>query len=100
MREERTRDLPALLRAHPALQALLDRSEIFRRIAEGARIDLDGRTHFLVRGDTLGSREELLVDALCRGASPESSDPLSRALFLELPPALQAAIWCAGRANP
>jgi hypothetical protein len=91
---------PALLRAHPALQALLDQSETFRRIAEAARLDLDGRTCFIVHGDTLGSREELLVDALFRGSSPESADPLSRALFLELPPALQAMIWSAGRLSP
>lgn len=101
MRGEQTPALPALLRAHPALHALLDRSETFRRIAERARIELDGRTHFLVRGDTLGSREELLVDALCRGASPESSDPLCRALFLELPAALQReVIRCAERPDP
>ena len=100
MREDPVPGVPALLRAHPALLALLDRSETFRRIAEEARVDLDGRTHFLVRGDTLGSREELLVDALCRGASPESSDPPSRALFLELPPNLQDAVRRAGRLGP
>lgn len=83
---------PELLRAHPELLALMDRSETFRRIAESARLEIDGTTHFLVRGDTLGSREELFVDALAAGSSPESADPLRRALFLELPPALQGVV--------
>lgn len=100
MKSTQTPGQPELLRAYPELQAFADRSEIFRRIAERARVDIDGRAHYLVRGDTLGSRDELLVDALCRGASPESADPPSRALFLELTPELQAAVRRTVRPDP
>ncbi|WP_437758856.1 hypothetical protein [Sorangium sp. So ce1389] len=81
-----------MLKAHPELLALLDRSEAFRRVEERYRIEISGRTLYLVRGDTLGSREDLLVDALARGSAPEGADPLSRALFLELPGHLQEVI--------
>jgi hypothetical protein len=91
---------PALLEAHPELRALLEHSETFRRIAESARIEIEGSTRYLVRGDTLGSLEELLVDALSRGSSPEGADPLSRALFLELPPSLQDVIRASVRRDP
>ena len=78
----------------------MERSETFRRIAERARIVLDGRTHYLVHGDTLGSLEDLFVDAVSRGSSSEGSDPLSRALFLELPSELQDAVNRRVRPDP
>ena len=89
-----------LLREHPELRALMDGSETFRRITERARIVVDGVTHYLVRGDTLGSREDLFIDSLSRGASPEGSDPLSRALFLELPAPLKDVIRRRVRQDP
>jgi len=91
---------PALLEAYPELRALMDRSEHFRTIEARDRIEMDGRIHYIVRGDTLGSREELFVDALCRGASPESGDLPSRALFLELPPTLKDVIRRMTRQDP
>ncbi|KYF53389.1 hypothetical protein BE08_39230 [Sorangium cellulosum] len=91
---------PALLVAHPELLAFLDGSTIFPRVEARHRVELDGRTHYLVRGDTLGSREDLLVDALARGAAPEGADALSRALFLELPGHLQEVIRGATRSDP
>ncbi|XYI01373.1 hypothetical protein ACMHYB_17120 [Sorangium sp. So ce1128] len=90
---------PALLEAHPELLALLDRSETFRRVEERYRIEIGGRTLYLVRGDTLGSREDLLVDALVRGSVPEGADPLSRALFLELPGHLREVIRGGSRSD-
>jgi hypothetical protein len=91
---------PALLDAHPELRALMDRSEALRLLEERERVEIDGITRYIVRGDTLGSREELFVDALSRGSSSEGADPLSRALFLELPPALQDVIRRATRLDP
>jgi hypothetical protein len=91
---------PALLEAHPELRTVMERSETFRRIADRARLVIDGRTSYVVRGDTLGTVEELFVDALSRGSSPEGSDPLSRALFLELAPELQEAVRRRVREDP
>ncbi|APR80034.1 Hypothetical protein A7982_05381 [Minicystis rosea] len=88
------------LEAHPEIRPLLAKSETFRRLAERARIDIEGVTHYLVRGDTLGTLDDLLVDTLARGSSPESSDAPSRALFLELPAHLQDAILRCVRRDP
>ena len=92
--------MTTLLTAYPELRAVMDRSETFGRIAERARLVLDGRTHYLVHGDTLGSLEELFVDALSRGSSSEGSDPLCRTLFLELPAELQDAVRRRVRPDP
>lgn len=74
----------SLVERHPELRAILSHSERFRGIAERHRVELDGKTYYIVRGDTLGSKEELLVDVLVRGSADEGADPESRALFLEL----------------
>ena len=91
---------PGLLAAYPELRAVMEQSDTFRGIAERARLVVDGRTHYLVHGDTLGSMEELFVDALSRGASSASADPPSRALFLELTPELQDAVRRRVRPDP
>jgi hypothetical protein len=91
---------PPLLVAHPELYAVMERSDTFRHIQERARIVLDGRVHYLVHGDTLGSLDDLFVDALSRGSSAAGSDPPSRSLFLELPPTLQDAVRRSVRPDP
>jgi hypothetical protein len=45
-----------------------------------------------VRGDTIGDRDDLFVDALARGSSPDSPDPLARRMFEELSRELQRLI--------
>jgi hypothetical protein len=79
------------LDAHPALDAARDRSDVWPRIREEARLRLAGEELFIVGGDTFGGEAELFLDRLARGARP-SADPLSRALFLELSDALQAEV--------
>ena len=51
-----------------------------------------GPDAFLVRGDTIGNREDLFVDALARGSSRQSPDPLARHLFEELSPDLRTLV--------
>lgn len=88
------------LEAYPELRAIMNGSATFRRIADRARLVIGGRTAYLVRGDTLGTLEELFVDALSRGSAPEGADEPSRALFLELPPHLQDVIRRGVRQDP
>jgi hypothetical protein len=80
------------LDAHPDLRAARERSRVWQRIKAAASIRPAGEELFIVGGDTLGGEDELFLDRLARGARP-SGEPLSRELFLELSPALQAQVW-------
>jgi hypothetical protein len=79
------------LDAHPALDRARAQSTIWPRIKAEARIRIGGEEMYAVGGDTLGGEDELFLDRLARG-SRESSDPLSRALFAELPDTLQSVV--------
>lgn len=87
------------LETHPELRAFMG-SETFRRIADEARVVIGGHARYLVHGDTMGTLDDLFLDALSRGSSAEGSDASSRALFLELPPHLQDAIRSCVRQDP
>lgn len=76
----------------PALHAAQSRSTVWPRIRDEGRIDLGGTHAFVIASDTLGGEAELFLDRLARGANAAASDPLSRALFLELPRELQDVI--------
>jgi hypothetical protein len=89
-------DAGAFLAAHPSLAEAMRTSAAFDAIRRQALLDIDGERLYIVRGDTLGSEEELFVEALVRGArggrgaarpgptdSPDPGDP-DRALYLEL----------------
>ena len=79
------------LDAHPALEEARGRSKVWPQIMKEAAIRVGGAGLFVVGGDTLGGEDELFLDRLARGARP-SSEPLSRALFLELPDDLQTLV--------
>ena len=79
------------LDAHPELVAAREQSRVWPRIKAGAALRVGGADLFVVGGDTLGGEDELWLDRLARGARP-ASDPLSRALFVELPAALQTLV--------
>jgi hypothetical protein len=82
----------AFLDRHPALHAARSRSAVWPRVRDEGRIDLGGTEVYVVAGDTLGGEAELFLDRLARGSSAAGADPLSRALFLELPAELQALV--------
>lgn len=90
-------DAGAFLAAHPSLAEAMRTSTAFDGIRRQALLDIDGERLYIVRGDTLGSEEELFVEALVRGAQhgvsggprPAPTDPADpsdpdRALYLEL----------------
>ena len=89
-------DLPdraeQFLARHPALVEAQARSKVWPRVREEAAVDIQGTRLYVVGDDTLGSDAALFLDRLARGARDVSSDPLSRELFLELPPDLQLLV--------
>jgi hypothetical protein len=74
----------AFLEANPGLLQARDRSAVWEQLMRRDAVDALGPDSYLVRGDTIGDRDDLYVDALARGSSPESPDPLARRLFEEL----------------
>jgi hypothetical protein len=81
-----------LLDRHPRLRALMDASPRFRRLAARKRIEIDGTASYVYRGDALGGLDDLFVDALVRGAAPQTPDADARALFEEVDPDLRSVI--------
>jgi hypothetical protein len=79
------------LDAHPELGGSREQSQVWPQIKANAALRVRNADLFVVGGDTLGGEDELFLDRLARGARP-SSDPLSGALFLELPDALQTLV--------
>lgn len=82
MSEERTR---SFLAARPGIRDRMTGSEVFGRIKREALLEMDGEELYIVRGDSLGSEEELFVEAVVRGAAGQGE--ANRELFAELDPA-------------
>jgi hypothetical protein len=82
----------AFLNAHPELLRARERSAVWESLMKSYAVEALGPDAFLVRGDTIGNREDLFVDALARGSSPHSPDPLARRLFEELTPDLRSLV--------
>jgi hypothetical protein len=80
------------LARHPALLEAQTRSSVWPRVRKEASVEIQGTRLYVVGGDMLGSDAALFLDRLARGARALSSDPLSRELFLELPPDLQSLV--------
>ena len=79
------------MEAHPGLRQHM-RSERFVRLAFRKRIEINGRELYVVRGDLLSGLDDLYIDALVRGAAPQSPDAEAQALFEELEPELRRVI--------
>jgi len=80
----------AFFAAHPELRERMAGSEVFRRIKRSALVEIDGEELYVVRGDTLGSEEELFVEAVIRGAAGQGD--ANRELVAELEPGERARI--------
>jgi hypothetical protein len=57
----------------------------FAKLKKALEIHYDNETIYPVRGDLLGSEEELLLDSLVRGENNHEIDSRYRAVFLDLP---------------
>ena len=80
------------LMRYPELMQLREHSPTWRQLKDRYQLkDLDGDV-YLVRGDSLGDQDDLLIDALARGSAEAGSDALARRLFEELPAHLRQAV--------
>src|SRR5271165_6913249 len=86
------RSSAAFLEAHPELKAARERSAVWDHVMKRYAVEGLGPDSYVVRGDTIGDRDDLFVDALARGSSPDSPDRLARQMFEELPQELQRLI--------
>ncbi len=80
---------------HPALRETMARSRKMDELEKKVALPKDDESEeqlYIVRGHTVGDKDELYVDALARGSNPETKDALARELFLEMDPALQALV--------
>ena len=88
-------DASKFLDQHPALREAMARSKKLDELEKKVALPKDDETEeqlYIVRGDTVGDKDELYVDALARGSNSETTDTLARELFLEMDPALQTLI--------
>jgi hypothetical protein len=91
MADEKQRSAAArLLSAHPELRRTMVESKIFPRIRHQAGLPIDGEQLYIVMGDTLGTEEDLYLEALIRGAAGQGD--LNRALFNELDGRLRSVV--------
>lgn len=72
---------------HPELREAMRASRTFDAIKVQTLMEVDGESLYVVRGDTLGEEDDLYVDSLAKGSSPEGEGRLyglARELFQEL----------------
>jgi len=79
----------AFLQSHPELLKVRDQSAVWEQVRKLYAIEALGPEFYVIRSDTLGNRDDLFLDVLARGSSPETGDLLARRLFEELPPHLR-----------
>ncbi len=70
----------------------MERSECFSRIRARSALSIDDETQYIVRGDTLGSEDDLYLDALAKGIHAQDPGSEYRALYLELDEPLRSLI--------
>ena len=77
-------DAGRFLAANRWLVDAMRSSAAFEAVKGEAALDIDDERLYIVRGDTLGSEEELYLEALVRGAQcDDPTDPVRR-VYLEL----------------
>jgi hypothetical protein len=81
-----------ILEAHPELCRAMRNSRVFAEIKSRNALEIDGEEFYIVKVDTLGSADDLFLDALAQGAKATAEDDLNRRLFLELDEAQKNAL--------
>ena len=76
---------------------LWDRIKRRYRLADPTEPD---RLEYIVRGDAVGTEDDLFVDVLARGSAPDSPDPLARELFTSLSDGMQRVVLKELRRQP
>jgi hypothetical protein len=79
------------LDATPGLRAVRG-SAAFADLKQAAALEIDDEVLYIVRGDTVGDEDELLVESLVLGARSTRDDDPARRLYLELGQAERRAV--------
>lgn len=77
------------LERYPELRSVQNSSRTWAELKDRYRLD---DSVYLIQSDAQGDENDLLIDALARGASPVANDELARKFFLELPEPLQQVV--------
>lgn len=72
------------LARHGELADAMRASSAFETVKRDAALDIDEERLYIVRGDTLGSEEDLFLETLVRGAQRDDPDDPARQVYLEL----------------
>ncbi len=59
-------------------------SSAFDAVKREAALDIDEERLYIVRGDTLGTEEDLFLETVVQGAQRDDADDPSRQVYLEL----------------
>ncbi len=59
-------------------------SSAFEAVKREAALDIDEERLYIVRGDTLGTEEDLFLEAVVRGAQRDDAEDPYRRVYLEL----------------
>jgi hypothetical protein len=82
----------AFLDRHPELERLKKESPTWQQLKDRHGLKGLDEELYLVGGDTLGSEDDLLVDALVRGSPAEGADALAHRLFEEISTEMKHAV--------
>jgi hypothetical protein len=82
----------AFVNAHPEFVEARDRSRVWAELLQRYAVEALGPESYVIHGDAIGDRDDLFVDVLARGSSPETSDALARQMFEELSPHLRELV--------
>lgn len=83
---------------HPELRSAMARSQKLPELKKRLALPKDDATDeneeqlYIVKGDTVGSEDDLFVDALARGSNSATQDSVARELYLELDPSLKSLV--------
>jgi hypothetical protein len=77
-------DAGRFLAEHRELGHAMRSSSAFEAVKREAALDIDEERLYIVRGDTLGTEEELFLEAVVRGAQRDEAEDPYRRVYLEL----------------
>jgi hypothetical protein len=77
-------DASRFFAANRGLEHAMKGSTAFQEVKREAALDIDDERLYIVRGDTLGSEEDLYLETIVRGAQRDDPNDPYRRVYLEL----------------
>lgn len=85
-------DASRFFAASRGLEEAMKASTAFEEVKREAALDIDGERLYIVRGDTLGSEEDLYLETIVRGAQRDDPNDPYRRVYLELDDELRTRV--------